>query len=60
MHGNWIGIESTTAWVLVMLGAVFGVGLIATGMLEDLFEIFRQWPVDGTREPTRRDHGSRV
>jgi hypothetical protein len=40
---NWIGVETTTAWTVAMVAAALGVGFVAAGMMEDLFEIARQW-----------------
>jgi len=40
---NWIGVETTTAWLVAMVAAALGVTFVAAGMMEDLFEIARQW-----------------
>ena len=41
MMTGWIGMETMSAWLLAAVAAFVGAVLIATGMVDELFHIFR-------------------
>ncbi len=57
---NLIGVETATGWVLAILAAAVGVGFVATGMMEDLFDIVRRWRPSDNGRSSRGDRQTTI
>ncbi len=53
MLATWIVFERHTAWLLAILAASVAAWMIATGMLDELIEIFGGRPIDRVHSPFR-------